>query len=132
MLGHIGLSVPDLVATRNYYGDLFPMVGFEEFLATEDRLAYRPADGKPGTFVFFYRARRTDPYDRDAIGLQHLAFMLKSRSAVRRVHAWAAGRGDTILDAPQDFPQYPPPYFATFWLDPHGFKLEAVCHHDRD
>lgn len=28
--------------------------------------------------------------------------------------------------------QYPPPYFATFWLDPFGFLLEAVCHHDRD
>ena len=26
----------------------------------------------------------------------------------------------------------PPPYFATFWIDPFGFMLEAVCHHDRD
>jgi catechol 2,3-dioxygenase-like lactoylglutathione lyase family enzyme len=22
-------------------------------------------------------------------------------------------------------------YYATFWLDPFGIKLEAVCHHDR-
>jgi hypothetical protein len=29
-------------------------------------------------------------------------------------------------------PQYPQPYFAMFWLDPWGFMLEAVCHHDRD
>ncbi len=33
---------------------------------------------------------------------------------------------------PQEWPQYPPPYFATFWLDPFGIMLEAVCHHDRD
>jgi hypothetical protein len=25
-----------------------------------------------------------------------------------------------------------PPYCATFWLDPWGNKLEAVCHYDRD
>ncbi len=23
-------------------------------------------------------------------------------------------------------------YYATFWLDPFGIKLEAVCHYDRD
>ncbi|HKP43160.1 hypothetical protein [Mycobacterium sp.] len=33
---------------------------------------------------------------------------------------------------PRVFPQYPQPYFATFWLDPWGFMLEAVCHHDRE
>jgi hypothetical protein len=33
--------------------------------------------------------------------------------------------------APHEFPQHPPPYFATFWLDPFGFLVEAVCHHDR-
>jgi hypothetical protein len=36
-----------------------------------------------------------------------------------------------VLHAPQEFPEYAPPYFATFWLDPFGFMLEAVCHHDR-
>ena len=29
-------------------------------------------------------------------------------------------------------PQYPQPYFATFWLDPWGLMFEAVCHYDRD
>jgi catechol 2,3-dioxygenase-like lactoylglutathione lyase family enzyme len=24
--------------------------------------------------------------------------------------------------------QYYDERFATYWLDPHGFKLEAVCH----
>jgi len=40
--------------------------------------------------------------------------------------------GGEVLHEPQEFPQYPPPYFATFWLDPFGIMLEAVCHHDRD
>ncbi|WP_410672666.1 hypothetical protein [Amycolatopsis sp. cmx-4-68] len=28
-------------------------------------------------------------------------------------------------------PEYPQPYYASFWLDPAGFVPEAVCHHDR-
>ncbi len=40
--------------------------------------------------------------------------------------------GGEVLHRPQTFPQYPQPYFATFWLDPGGLMLEAVCHHDRD
>ena len=31
-------------------------------------------------------------------------------------------------DEPGEFPQYGEHCFATYWLDPHGFKLEAVCH----
>jgi len=47
------------------------------------------------------------------------------------VHDAAVRLGSTVLHGPQVFPQYPQPYFATFWLDPFGIKLEAVCHHDR-
>ncbi len=132
MLGHVGLSVVDLAAARAYYDELMPLVGFEAFLTADDRFAYRPAAGRPGTYLFFYPAIRAGRYDRHAVGLQHIAFMVPTRSAVREVHALAVRRGDPVLDAPRAFPQYPPPYFATFWLDPHGFKLEAVCHHDRD
>jgi hypothetical protein len=36
--------------------------------------------------------------------------------------------GGRVLHEPQVFPSIPQPYFATFWLDPWGFTLEAVCH----
>jgi hypothetical protein len=64
--------------------------------------------------------------------LQHLAFMVKTRGEVHEIHRRVVALGGEVLHAPQDFPQYPPPYFATFWLDPFGIMLEAVCHHDRD
>jgi hypothetical protein len=51
---------------------------------------------------------------------------------VRAVHAHAVASGDDVLHPPREFPEYPAPYFATFWLDPFGLMLEAVCHHDRD
>jgi len=43
----------------------------------------------------------------------------------------ALSLGSREVHAPQNWPLYPPPYFAAFWLDPFGFVLEAVCYHDR-
>ena len=132
MLGHLGVNVADLAAAKQYYVDLMPLVGFELYLEAVDQFAFRPAAGKPGTHVFFYPATEPGDYSRHRPGLQHLAFMVRTRTAVRQVHAWAQQRGATVIHAPQSFPQYPPPYFAAFWLDPFGVLLEAVCHHDRD
>jgi catechol-2,3-dioxygenase len=91
-----------------------------------------PARGKRGTFLFLYRATEDRHYTRQATGLQHLAFMVPTRSAVHQVHAHVLRMSSVVLHAPREWPEYPPPYFATFWLDPFGIMLEAVCHHDRD
>ena len=130
MLGHLGLNVPDLDVAKAYYDQLMPMLGFESFFAADDEFSYRPAEGKPGTFIFFYPAASRSDYSREQTGLQHLAFMLPSRSAVRAVHDYVRDLGGDIAHEPQHFPQYPPPYYATFWLDPFGFMVEAVCHRD--
>lgn len=130
VIGHIGISVPELPTAKRYYDALMPLLGFEAFIAAEDQFAYRPAGGKPGTFLFFYLST-AGTYVPEQPGLQHLAFMVPTRSAVRAVFDHVSANGDTVVLEPQEFPQYPPPYYATFWLDPHGFKLEAVCHYDR-
>ena len=133
MLGHIGINVPDLEVARSYYGEFLPRVGFELFLAGDDQFAFMPANGKRGTFLFFYPARSTETYSRsETRGLQHLAFMVPARSTVDDVHKWALEMGNEVLHEPQEFPEYPPPYYATFWLDPFAIMLEAVCHHNRD
>ena len=132
MLGHLGVNVPDLAAARAYYGELMPLLDFELFLDAADEIAFMPAGGKHGTYLFLYPATETGDYSRQRSGLQHLAFMVPSRSAVHRVHDRVVALGSEVLFTPREFPQYPPPYFATFWLDPFGFMLEAVCHYDRD
>ena len=133
MLGHIGINVPDLEIAGSYYGDLLPRVGFESFVEDDDQFAFMPANGKRGTFLFFYPAPSQAPYSRHTTtGLQHLAFMVRARSAVDEVHAWAKGVGSEVIHEPREFPEYPPPYYASFWLDPFGLMLEVVCHYDRD
>ena len=131
-IGHLGLNVPDLVVAKIYYDVVMPALGFEPFLVADDELAYRPAGGKPGTYLFAYPSAESGDYSRHRSGLQHLAFMVPTRSAVDAVRDLVAGLGSTVVHEPRAFPQYPPPYYATFWLDPFGFMLEAVCHKDRD
>jgi catechol 2,3-dioxygenase-like lactoylglutathione lyase family enzyme len=132
MLSHIGINVPDLLAAKSYYDEIMPLVGFESFFSTGDEFAFMPAEGKRGTFLFVYPAKGAAEYSRHRPGLQHLAFMVPTRSAVRAVHSRVSELGKEVIHEPQEFPQYPPPYFATFWLDPFGFMFEAVCHRDRD
>jgi catechol 2,3-dioxygenase-like lactoylglutathione lyase family enzyme len=132
VLGHLGINIPDLAAAQDYYDELMPMLDYQPFVRSDSECAYMPAEGKRGAFLFFYVAPERAPYSRDRPGLQHLAFIVPTRTSVHRVHARVAELGSEILRSPQEFPQYPPPYFATFWLDPFGIMLEAVCHHDRD
>jgi hypothetical protein len=108
-----------------------PALGYETFLAHDDQVAYMPVDGKPGTYVFLYPSLEASTYSRDGVGLQHLAFNMRTRASVDAVHELVVGLGSEVVEPPREFPQYPPPYYATFWLDPHGFPLEAVCLRDR-
>lgn len=127
-LGHLGVNVSDLDSARTYFDGLMPLVSYEPFLAGPDEFSYKPAGGKPGTFLFFYPALEKGAYSRHEPGLQHLAFMVKARPDVHRVHEWAVARGDLVIHPPREFAEYHEGYYAVFWTGPEGFMLEAVCH----
>ena len=128
-IDHIGIGVPDLVAAKEYYDDLMSILGLRAWFETGPGgpLNYGP-DGALGSQLFFYQAEEPAAYSRSQTGLHHLAFLVASRAVVREAHEWARAREAVVLDEPGEFPQYGEHCFATYWLDPHGFKLEAVCH----
>jgi catechol 2,3-dioxygenase-like lactoylglutathione lyase family enzyme len=128
LLDHLGLNVPDVEAARSYYDALMPFLGFEPFFTTDDEFSYQPSGGKPGTRIFFYRAPLPNGYLRKQVGLEHLAFRARSRDQVDDAHRTALQLGSDVLFSPRLFPQYHETYYASFWFDPHGFLLEAVCH----
>lgn len=127
-LGHMGLNVGDLGRAKTYYDALLPLLDYESFFAAEDQFAYRPAGGRPGTYLFFYPALEDGAYSRHRTGLQHLAFAVRTREAVRAAAAKAVELGSEVVHEPREWPEYPPPYYAGFWVDPQGFMIEAVCH----
>lgn len=105
------------------------MVSFEPFISDDRQFAYRPAEGKVGTWIFLYRGE--PGYSRHRAGLQHLAFMVKTRAEVDAIYGWAVDEGAEVVRVPQELPQYHEGYYAAFWLDPEGFMVEVVCHRDR-
>lgn len=60
-----------------------------------------------------------------APGLHHIAFAVATPDDVRLAHEGAVREGAEIVHPPTAFPRYHPDYFATFFLDPDGFRVEV-------
>ena len=72
------------------------------------------------------RAAQTEGgHDRYRIGLHHLAFEAWSRSAVDERAEWLREQGAEIESGPEEY-GYSPGYYAVFFFDPDGIKLEIV------
>jgi catechol 2,3-dioxygenase-like lactoylglutathione lyase family enzyme len=128
-IDHVGIGVLDLAAAKRYYDELMPVLGLRQWFKTApDGSFIIGPDGALGSQLIFYKALQPDAYSRHRTGLQHLAFMVQSRAIVREAHEWARARGAEILHEPRVFAEYSEHHFATFWLDPHGFMLEAVSY----
>lgn len=134
VIGHLGLNVDDLERARAHWAVLMPLLDFEPFLDSPDEFAYRPADGKPGTYLFFYASqdRAAAGYSRHRSGLQHLAFMVPTRARVHELAAQAEALGCELDAPPQEYSQYHPGYFGVFWEDQEGFMIEVVNHRDQE
>jgi glyoxylase I family protein len=68
-------------------------------------------------------------YDRYQPGPHHLAFHADSHETVRFVHEAMLAAGAEILDPPTDYsdhPAYTEGYYAAFYADPDGVKLEVA------
>lgn len=65
-------------------------------------------------------------YNRYAPGPHHLAFHAESREKVDEVFEKMTHANAEILDPPSDYPDYAPEYYAVFFADPDGVKLEVV------
>ena len=63
--------------------------------------------------------------DRSRCGVHHLAFHADSREDVDAFHDFLVQLGATVLDPPAEY-DYTPGYYAVFFEDPDGLKLEVV------
>jgi catechol 2,3-dioxygenase-like lactoylglutathione lyase family enzyme len=78
------------------------------------------------TLIGLREAQTADgPYDRYSPGLHHLAFEAMSRSVVDERADWLRSTGAELESEPQEY-TYSPGYYAVFFYDPDGMKLEIV------
>jgi glyoxylase I family protein len=66
-----------------------------------------------------------DVYDRYSVGMHHVAFRARSRRRVDERARWLRERGAEIESGPETY-DYTPGYYAVFFYDPDGLKLEIV------
>jgi catechol 2,3-dioxygenase-like lactoylglutathione lyase family enzyme/diadenosine tetraphosphate (Ap4A) HIT family hydrolase len=120
---HIDLTVSDIRRSTAFYDRWLPLMGLRRI---ED-CAEGPLWRGQHTELGLQQARASQrTHDRYSPGLHHLAFQAPHRAAVVSLHAALLAANETILDAPADYPQYAPDYFAVFFSDPDGIKLEYV------
>ena len=55
-----------------------------------------------------------------------MAWTAGSREVVDALHDLLIEMGAQVLDPPADYPRYGDPYYAVFFNDPDGLKLEFV------
>ena len=62
----------------------------------------------------------------EAAGLTTVAYGLDTQAQVDAFHDFLVREKITVLDAPAVYPQYGENYYAVFFADPEGMKLELV------
>lgn len=127
---HIRLSVSDLDTATRFYSPLLEELGFRKLSPrlTEkgeiDRLRFE----KDGMILLIGRTTETGRHERGKPGLHHLAFSVDSRAEVERIYEKVIKNLEhvDIEDPPIDCPEYGERYYATFFFDPDGIKLEVT------
>jgi catechol 2,3-dioxygenase-like lactoylglutathione lyase family enzyme len=124
LIDHIGVEVADVDAAVAFYLRVFEPIGLKEALRFpyEDSFAVGLAgpDGVPD----FWVSKAKGPETREL----HVALRAADRSAVDAVHQAAVSAGVEVLNAPREWPQYHPGYYAVFLRDLDGHNVEAVYH----
>jgi glyoxylase I family protein len=135
-IDHLDLVVSDLGRSLDFYTGLLRPLGYVRTseIAGErgERVVYI---GRPGGYgSVSLRERLSDahevPYDRYGIGLHHIAFSASSRAAVDERGQWLRRVGAEIESGPEEY-SYTPGYYAVFFHDPDGIKLE-ILHRPRE
>jgi catechol 2,3-dioxygenase-like lactoylglutathione lyase family enzyme len=118
-IDHISIRVSDYKKSKAFYAKLFEFLGFEisdEYPETigwtngKTRYWIAPAEGRKGHKI-------------GDVGFHHYAFELRNRRDVDALQAFLEREKVKIVD-PAD--EYYDDYYAVFFLDPDGLKLEGM------
>ena len=118
-IDHISIRVSDYATSRTFYSKLFTFLGFE--ISEDYGSTIGWTNGKTRYWIAGAEGRKTCKIGD--VGLHHYAFELRSRKDVDDLQAFLEREGAKIVD-PAD--EYYEDYYAVFFLDPDGIKLEVV------
>jgi glyoxylase I family protein len=125
---HVDLVVSSILRSLPFYRELLEPLGWHRVGEVEgergETIWY--ISGPGGSLGLREAQTPTDgPFDRYRVGVHHVAFEASSRGEVDERARWLRERGATIESEPDEY-SYMPGYYAVFFYDPDGIKLEVV------
>ena len=121
---HVYVAVSDLARSEAFYDGVMRLLGFKKGtapIAGERHLHYF----NRVTQYSIRPARSAGPHDPYRPGLHHLCFRVGSRDEVDEAAAGLVALG-IAATPPALYPEYFDDYYATFFTDPDGIRLEIV------
>jgi len=124
-IDHVYIAVRDLRRSEEFYDRVMPVLGYRKVGSTiggDPHVHYYNRQ-----FGFSLRPARpnTAPHDSYAPGLHHFCFRVLDEDAVARAAAELRAVGVEVTE-PRLYPEYSPDYYATFFADPDGVRLEIT------
>ena len=126
-IDHLVIRVSDYDRSKAFYARLFAFLGFE--LSDEYPDAIGWTNGKTRFWIGPADAQgKKRKYRIGDVGFHHYAFELRSRKDVDELQAFLEQQGVMIVDPAGE---YYDDYYAVFFLDPDGLKLEGMKYGER-
>jgi len=121
-LDHIDLRVRDFARARTFYGSLLPALGFSRDRSDSEWGTFYSVGGdQPSAFFGF----TVDPQHQP--NGNRIAFWASSREELDQIAALVREIGARNIEGPGICAEYSPGYYAVFFEDPDGNKLEVCC-----
>ncbi len=131
-LSHVDLVVSAIEPSLAFYRGLLEPIGWSglrQVRGERGETIWYLSLPAPGVAAVGLRERQSDahpvPYDRYAIGVHHVCFDVPSREIVDERADWLVEQGAAIESGPREY-DYTPGYYAVFFHDPDGIKLELL------
>jgi len=118
-IDHISIRVSDYKKSRTFYSKLFTFLGFE--ISEDYGSTIGWTNGKTRYWIAPAEGRKT--HKIGDVGFHHYAFELRNRRDVDALQAFLEKEKVRIVD-PAD--EYYEDYYAVFFVDPDGLKLEGM------
>lgn len=123
LFDHIDLRVKNRAAAQRFYGQVLPVIGFRIDKSGERWGLFEAEGGKAVEFFCLEQEADHQPNGN------RIAFWASSREAVDKVAEVVRKAGGRNIEGPELCVEYSPGYYAVFFEDPDGNKLE-VCYRE--
>uniref|UniRef100_A0A1D1Z2V2 Uncharacterized protein yqjT n=1 Tax=Anthurium amnicola TaxID=1678845 RepID=A0A1D1Z2V2_9ARAE len=126
-LAHLCLSVSDYEKSIKFYEAVLIKLGFKPYYNASYYTSWLNHSSRVQIGVSPVKPENKDSkHVRYSVGYHHLALNATSRDEVDDFHKFLVENKYTVLDEPKEY-DYVPGYYAVFWEDPDGMKLE-LCY----